>query len=39
MKTTLDLPQDLMQDIKILADPDNSLRVIMKDGVIYKNTL
>lgn len=28
-----------MVDITILADPSNNLRVIMKDGVIYKNTL
>ena len=30
---------DLLQDITILADPENNLRLIMKDGVIYKNTL
>ena len=28
-----------LNDIKILADPDSNLRLIMKDGVIYKNTL
>jgi imidazolonepropionase-like amidohydrolase len=28
-----------LEDITILADPDNNLRLIMKDGVIYKNTL
>jgi imidazolonepropionase-like amidohydrolase len=28
-----------MQDITILADPENNLRLIMKDGVIYKNTM
>jgi imidazolonepropionase-like amidohydrolase len=28
-----------MSDITVLADPDNNLRVIMKDCVIYKNTL
>jgi imidazolonepropionase-like amidohydrolase len=28
-----------LSDITILADPDNNLRLIMKDGVIYKNTL
>ncbi|MCP4391262.1 MAG: amidohydrolase family protein, partial [Gammaproteobacteria bacterium] len=28
-----------LEDIKILADPEKNLRVIMKDGVIYKNTL
>jgi len=28
-----------MDDITILADPDTNLRLIMKDGVIYKSTL
>jgi imidazolonepropionase-like amidohydrolase len=28
-----------LKDIKILSDPDKNLRLIMKDGVIYKNTL
>ena len=28
-----------LSDITILADPENNLRLIMKDGVIYKNTL
>jgi imidazolonepropionase-like amidohydrolase len=28
-----------LDDITILADPESSLRLIMKDGVIYKNTL
>ena len=28
-----------LDDITILADPENNLRLIMKDGVIYKNTL
>ena len=28
-----------LSDITILADPHNNLRLIMKDGVIYKNTL
>lgn len=28
-----------LSDITILADPDTNLRLIMKDGVIYKNTL
>jgi hypothetical protein len=28
-----------LEDITILSDPDNNLRLIMKDGVIYKNTL
>jgi imidazolonepropionase-like amidohydrolase len=27
-----------LEDISVLADPDN-LRLIMKDGVIYKDTL
>jgi imidazolonepropionase-like amidohydrolase len=28
-----------LEDISLLEDPERSLRVIMKDGVIYKNTL
>ena len=28
-----------LDDITILAGPDSNLRLIMKDGVIYKNTL
>jgi imidazolonepropionase-like amidohydrolase len=28
-----------LEDITLLADPEKNLRVIMKDGVIYKNTL
>lgn len=28
-----------LEDILLLADPDPNLKVIMKDGVIYKNTL
>ena len=28
-----------LEDISVLADPENNLRLIMKDGVIYKNTL
>ncbi len=28
-----------LQDILLLADPDKNLKIIMKDGVIYKNTL
>ena len=28
-----------LEDVSILAQPDKSLRLIMKDGVIYKNTL
>ncbi|WP_126249273.1 metal-dependent hydrolase family protein [Chitinophaga rhizosphaerae] len=30
---------DPVQDIKLLADPDRNLTLIMKDGVIYKNLL
>ena len=28
-----------LADIKLLADPDRSLKVIMKDGRFYKNAL
>jgi imidazolonepropionase-like amidohydrolase len=28
-----------LDDIKLLAKPDNNLKIIMKDGNIYKNTL
>ena len=28
-----------MEDVSLLADPDKNLRLIMKDGEIYKNTL
>ncbi len=28
-----------LEDIKLLEDPENNLRVIMKDGKIYKNTI
>ncbi len=28
-----------MDDVSILADPENNIPLIMKDGVIYKNTL
>jgi len=28
-----------LQDIKLMADPDKNFRIIMKDGIIYKNTL
>jgi imidazolonepropionase-like amidohydrolase len=28
-----------LQDIKLMADPGRNFRIIMKDGVIYKNTL
>ncbi|MBN9081255.1 MAG: hydrolase [Rhizobiales bacterium 62-17] len=30
---------DPMADIKLLADPEKNLKLIMKDGRIYKNTL
>ncbi|MDX8530827.1 amidohydrolase family protein [Mesorhizobium sp. VK25A] len=30
---------DPIADIKLIADPDKNLKVIMKDGRIYKNTL
>jgi len=30
---------DPLQDIKLLGDPDNNLKLIMKDGKVYKNTL
>ncbi len=30
---------DPIADIKLLADPENNLKIIMKDGRIYKNTL
>ncbi|MCP4402723.1 MAG: amidohydrolase family protein [bacterium] len=30
---------DPLKDITILANPEKSLRLIMKDGVIYRNTL
>ena len=28
-----------LDDVSVLADPEKNLRLIMKDGVIYKNTL
>lgn len=28
-----------LEDVSMLATPEESLRLIMKDGVIYKNTL
>ena len=28
-----------LEDIRLLADPDSNLKLIMKDGKIYKNTL
>lgn len=33
------LDGDPIADIKLIADPDKNLKVIMKDGRIYKNTL
>ena len=28
-----------LENLDLVADPDNDFLVIMKDGVIYKNTL
>jgi imidazolonepropionase-like amidohydrolase len=28
-----------LENINLVADPENTFKVIMKDGVIYKNTL
>ncbi len=28
-----------LKDIRVLEDPENTLRIIMKDGKIYKNTV
>ncbi len=28
-----------LEDITILADPDKNVKMVMKDGKIYKNTL
>ena len=28
-----------LDDIELMTDPDESFKIIMKDGVIYKNTL
>jgi imidazolonepropionase-like amidohydrolase len=28
-----------LENINLIADPTNSFKIIMKDGVIYKNTL
>jgi len=28
-----------LEDIMLLTDPEKNLRIIMKDGKIYKNTL
>jgi len=30
---------DPIADIKLIADPEKNLKIIMKDGRIYKNTL
>ncbi|UWQ93357.1 Xaa-Pro dipeptidase [Rhodobacteraceae bacterium M382] len=30
---------NVLEDLALLTDPDKNLVVIMKDGVIYKNTL
>jgi len=30
---------DPLEDVKILGEPEKNMKVIMKDGVIYKNTL
>ena len=30
---------DPVADIGLIADPDTNFLIIMKDGVIYKNTL
>lgn len=28
-----------LEDIKVLGDPENSLKLIVKDGKVFKNTL
>jgi imidazolonepropionase-like amidohydrolase len=28
-----------LENLEVLQDPDRNLKLIMKDGVIYKNTL
>ena len=28
-----------LEDIKLLGDPESKLKLIMKDGKVYKNTL
>lgn len=33
------LDGDPLKDISLIGDPDRSMRLIMKDGLIYKNTL
>jgi imidazolonepropionase-like amidohydrolase len=30
---------DPLADIELVADPANNFKIIMKDGVVYKNTL
>jgi len=30
---------ELLEDLSILGDPENTLKVIMKDGELVKNTL
>ena len=30
---------DPLADLNVMTEPETNLRVIMKDGVIYKNTL
>ena len=30
---------DFLRDIKVMTDPQNNLKLIMKDGTIYKNSL
>lgn len=30
---------DPIADIKLIADPERNLKIIMKDGRIYKNTM
>ena len=38
---TLNLPVDgnTLENIEVLADPDKNLKIIMKNGQVYKNTL
>jgi imidazolonepropionase-like amidohydrolase len=30
---------DPLSDVKVMADPQKNLKLIMKDGVVYKNEL
>ena len=30
---------DPLADLSVMTEPETNLRIIMKDGVIYKNTL